>query len=126
MHCTASASASRPVENFPLSSEATISSHFVDQTLNSHLLLFQVKDADSDATLSKQLRQSVPVFSGRMTLVNQPYDQNLEDTDSPEFQALAEKLETVVSLTPCFVPFLSCALLLLTILSRVLSALVKD
>lgn len=114
------------LKTFPLSSEATISLHFVDQTLNSHLLLFQVKDADSDAALSKQLRQSVPVFSGRMKLVNQPYDQNLEDTSSPEFQALAEKLETVVSLTPSFVPFLSCALLLLTILSRVLSALVKD
>lgn len=57
---------------------------------------FVFKDADSDAALSKQLRQSVPVFSGRMTLVNQPYDQNLEDTNSPEFQALAEKLETVL------------------------------
>uniref|UniRef100_A0A3Q4N0Z4 ST14 transmembrane serine protease matriptase n=1 Tax=Neolamprologus brichardi TaxID=32507 RepID=A0A3Q4N0Z4_NEOBR len=58
------------------------------------LIWFSVKDADSDAALSKQLRQSVPVFSGHMTLVNQPYDQNLEDTNSPEFQALAEKLET--------------------------------
>lgn len=57
---------------------------------------FVFKDADSDAALSKQLRQSVPVFSGRMKLVNQPYDQNLEDTSSPEFQALAEKLETVL------------------------------
>lgn len=48
-----------------------------------------------------------------MKLVGVPYDQELENTDSTEFEDLAVNLEALVSLTPkeddfpIFVPFLS-------------------
>lgn len=57
---------------------------------------FVIKDADPGATSSRQRRLSIPVFSGRVKLVNQPYDQKLEDSSSPEFRSLAENLETVI------------------------------
>lgn len=47
-----------------------------------------------------------------MKLVDVPYHQSLEDTESSQFEDLANKLETAVSLTtkeydfPVFVPFL--------------------
>lgn len=62
--------------------------------------LLQVKDADSEATLSKQLSPSIQVFSGHMKLADVPYDQKLEDTKSKEFENLAVNLEAIVSLTP--------------------------
>nr|XP_046255324.1 suppressor of tumorigenicity 14 protein homolog isoform X2 [Scatophagus argus] len=55
--------------------------------------LFVFKDADSEATVSKQLSPSSQVFSGHMKLVGVQYDQNLEDTESNQFKDLAAKLE---------------------------------
>lgn len=53
--------------------------------------LFVFKD-DADPTLSSQLKPSVQVFSGHMKLVDQPYNEKLEDTSSNEFQDLGSKL----------------------------------
>ncbi|XP_039972916.1 suppressor of tumorigenicity 14 protein homolog [Xiphias gladius] len=58
--------------------------------------LFVFKDADSGATLSKQLRPSIQVFSGHMKLVGVPYDKKLEDTNSKEFEDLARNLEAIL------------------------------
>ncbi|TKS81919.1 Suppressor of tumorigenicity 14 protein [Collichthys lucidus] len=55
---------------------------------------FVFKDADSEATLSKQLSPSTQVFSGHVKLVDVPYHQSLEDTSSSQFEDLANKLET--------------------------------
>ena len=94
----------------PLSSEAAILLRFVDQTLFSASLL-QVKDADSEGTISKKLSPSIQVYSGHMKLANVPYNQKLEDTNSNDFKDLAEDLQATVSLTPkkddfpTFVPF---------------------
>ncbi|XP_074510127.1 suppressor of tumorigenicity 14 protein homolog [Sebastes fasciatus] len=57
---------------------------------------FLFKDADSKATLSKQLSPSTQVFSGHMKLVDVPYNHKLEDTNSKEFEDLANKLEGVL------------------------------
>ncbi|XP_019728444.1 suppressor of tumorigenicity 14 protein homolog [Hippocampus comes] len=57
--------------------------------------LFVFKDAE-EATISKQLKPSVLVFSGHMKLPDVQYKQQLEDTSSPEFEALAVKLEAVL------------------------------
>ncbi|XP_054478341.1 suppressor of tumorigenicity 14 protein homolog [Anoplopoma fimbria] len=58
--------------------------------------LFVFKDADSEATLSKQLGPSAQVFSGHMKLVNVPYNVKLENTNGKEFEDLADKLEAVL------------------------------
>ncbi|KAF1387763.1 hypothetical protein PFLUV_G00083330 [Perca fluviatilis] len=58
--------------------------------------LFVFKDADSEATASKQLSPSTRVFSGHMKLVGVPYDQELENTDGKKFQDLAVNLEAVL------------------------------
>ncbi|XP_069552334.1 suppressor of tumorigenicity 14 protein homolog [Brachyistius frenatus] len=58
---------------------------------------FVFRAADSEATLSKKVSPSVQVFSGHMKLVNMPYDQKLEDTDSQKFKNLAGKLEAILS-----------------------------
>ncbi|XP_070690743.1 suppressor of tumorigenicity 14 protein homolog [Pempheris klunzingeri] len=58
--------------------------------------LFVFKDADSEATLSKQHSPSAQVFSGHMTLDNVPYDQKLENTKSKEFKDLGVKLEAIL------------------------------
>lgn len=58
--------------------------------------LFVFKDADPDTTLSKQLSPSTQVFSGHMKLVDVPYNQKLEDTNSKEFEDLAVKLEGIL------------------------------
>ncbi|XP_042346441.1 suppressor of tumorigenicity 14 protein [Plectropomus leopardus] len=58
--------------------------------------LFVFKDADSEGTLSKQVRETTVVFSGHMGLASVPYNQKLEDTKSKEFEDLATKLETVL------------------------------
>ncbi|XP_044063592.1 suppressor of tumorigenicity 14 protein [Siniperca chuatsi] len=58
--------------------------------------LFVFKDADSETSLSKQLSPSVRVFSGQMKLVDIPYDQNLEDTDSNAFEDLAVNLQAIL------------------------------
>lgn len=55
--------------------------------------LFVFKD-DSDPSLSPHLKPAVQVFSGHMTLVDQQYDQKLEDTSSTQFRDLARKLES--------------------------------
>lgn len=55
--------------------------------------LFVFKD-ESDPTLSSQLKPAVQVFSGHMTLVDQSYDQKLEDTSSSQFKSLGRKLES--------------------------------
>ncbi|XP_028280158.1 suppressor of tumorigenicity 14 protein [Parambassis ranga] len=68
--------------------------------------LFVFKDADSEGTLSKKLIPSTPVFSGHLKLVGQPYNQNLEDTESQEFKDLAEKLEAILGETYKTDPFL--------------------
>ncbi|XP_061631959.1 suppressor of tumorigenicity 14 protein homolog [Phyllopteryx taeniolatus] len=57
--------------------------------------LFVFKDAE-EATLSKQQKPAVLVFSGHMKIPDIPYKEKLEDTSSPEFEALAEKLEGVL------------------------------
>ncbi|XP_040899744.1 suppressor of tumorigenicity 14 protein homolog [Toxotes jaculatrix] len=69
--------------------------------------LFIFKDADSEATLSKQRSPSVEVFSGHMKLVDVPYDQTLEDTDSKEFRDLAENLEAILEENYKTDPFLA-------------------
>uniref|UniRef100_A0A3B3ZLF5 Uncharacterized protein n=1 Tax=Periophthalmus magnuspinnatus TaxID=409849 RepID=A0A3B3ZLF5_9GOBI len=56
------------------------------------ILYFTVKD-DKDPTLSSQRQASVQVFSGHMKLTDQPYDQKLEDTSSPQFTDMARVLE---------------------------------
>lgn len=58
---------------------------------------FVFKDADSEATLSKQLRPSAQVFSGHMKLVDVPYNQKLENTKSKEFEDLAVNLEAFLT-----------------------------
>ncbi|CAJ1061655.1 suppressor of tumorigenicity 14 protein [Xyrichtys novacula] len=58
--------------------------------------LFVFKDADSDATISKQLSPSTRVFSGHMKLADVKYSDKLENTKSKEFEELAEKLEAVL------------------------------
>ncbi|XP_035528100.1 suppressor of tumorigenicity 14 protein homolog [Morone saxatilis] len=58
--------------------------------------LFVFKDADSKATLSKQLKPSTRVFSGHMKLAGSSYDQNLEDTTSNEFKDLSDNLEAIL------------------------------
>ncbi|XP_070767467.1 suppressor of tumorigenicity 14 protein homolog [Enoplosus armatus] len=58
--------------------------------------LFVFKDADSEATISKQLSPSAQVFSGHMKLVGVPYNQKLEDTKSKDFEELAVKLEAIL------------------------------
>lgn len=42
------------------------------------------------------------VYSGHMKLDNVPYNQNLEDPTSTEFQKLADDLEEIVSLTQVY------------------------
>lgn len=58
--------------------------------------LFVFKDADSAATFSKKLHPSVQVFSGHMELVDVPYNQKLEDTNSNEFKDLADNLQATL------------------------------
>lgn len=58
--------------------------------------LFVFKDAGSDSALSMQNSRLTKVFSGHMQLADVPYDQNLEDTKSKEFEDLAVKLEAIL------------------------------
>ncbi|XP_041843163.1 suppressor of tumorigenicity 14 protein homolog isoform X2 [Melanotaenia boesemani] len=58
--------------------------------------LFVFKDAESDGITGKLLTKSEQVFSGRMKLQNVPYNQNLENAQSQEFQQLSNKLEAVL------------------------------
>lgn len=46
-----------------------------------------------------RLGPSKQVYSGHMKLVDVPYDQKLEDTNSKEFDKLADNLEALVSFT---------------------------
>ncbi|CAL1611392.1 unnamed protein product [Knipowitschia caucasica] len=55
--------------------------------------LFVFKEND-DPTASSRRKPAVQLFSGHMKLLNQPYNQNYEDTSSPEFMDLAKKLES--------------------------------
>ncbi|TMS10357.1 Suppressor of tumorigenicity 14 protein [Larimichthys crocea] len=68
---------------------------------------FAFKDADSEATLSKQLSPSTQVFSGHVKLVDVPYHQSLEDTESSQFEDLANKLETALGKNYKNEPFLA-------------------
>lgn len=54
---------------------------------------FAFKD-DSDPTINPLLKPSVQVFSGHMTLVNERYDQKLEQPSSAQFQDLGRRLES--------------------------------
>lgn len=85
------------------------SSNFPDQTRLSSALLHQVKDAASEATVSKQLSPSRQVFSGHMRLGDMPYSQILEDTESKDFKGLAGRLQEAVSFdtSPLFSFFFS-------------------
>lgn len=68
---------------------------------------FVFKDADSEATLSKHLSPSTQVFSGHVKLVDQMYDQSLEDTKSKQFADLANKLERALGENYKNEPFLA-------------------
>ncbi|KAK5862469.1 hypothetical protein PBY51_017862 [Eleginops maclovinus] len=59
--------------------------------------LFVFKDADSEGSIDMRLSPSTLVFSGHMKLVDVPYNQNLEDTGSEEFESLADNLEALIS-----------------------------
>ena len=61
------------------------------------MILPSVKDATEGGRISKRRAGAVQVFSGHLTLENVEYDQKLEDTLSPEFGALADDLEEIVS-----------------------------
>lgn len=63
----------------------------------SSALLRQVKDATSEATISKQLSPSTEVFSGHMRLAGVKYSQILENTESKDFKNLAGTLQETVS-----------------------------
>ncbi|XP_033959295.1 suppressor of tumorigenicity 14 protein homolog [Pseudochaenichthys georgianus] len=58
--------------------------------------LFLFKDADSEGTYNMRLGPSKQVYSGHMKLVDVPYDQKLEDTNSKEFDKLADNLEALL------------------------------
>lgn len=60
----------------------------------------QVKDSNIKSMFSKKSIPAEPLFSGHMQLVGVTYDENLEDTNSKEFQDLAAKLERDVSTKP--------------------------
>lgn len=51
------------------------------------------------ATLQRHEIPSTQLFSGHMKLVDVPYKEQLEYTDSKEFEDLADNLEAIVSLT---------------------------
>lgn len=51
------------------------------------------------ATLKRHQIPSTQLFSGHMKLVEVPYKEQLEYTDSKEFADLADNLEAIVSLT---------------------------
>lgn len=57
---------------------------------------FLFKDADPNATISKQGFPTEQVFSGHMKLHGVPYDEKLEDTSSTQFENLADKLQTIL------------------------------
>ncbi|KAM7382735.1 hypothetical protein PAMP_002452 [Pampus punctatissimus] len=58
--------------------------------------LFVFKDAHSEATISKQLKPSIQVFSGHIRLIDVPYDQKLEDTNSEQFTDMADNLQAIL------------------------------
>ncbi|KAK1894852.1 Suppressor of tumorigenicity 14 protein like [Dissostichus eleginoides] len=58
--------------------------------------LFLFKDADSEGSYDMRLGPSKQVYSGHMKLVDVPYDQKLEDTNSKEFDKLADNLEALL------------------------------
>ncbi|XP_010788004.1 suppressor of tumorigenicity 14 protein homolog [Notothenia coriiceps] len=58
--------------------------------------LFLFKDADSEGSYNMRLGPSKQVYSGHMKLVDVPYDQKLEDTNSKEFGKLADNLEALL------------------------------
>ncbi|XP_077577704.1 suppressor of tumorigenicity 14 protein homolog isoform X2 [Stigmatopora nigra] len=57
--------------------------------------LFVFKD-DEEASISQQRKPSMLVFSGHLKMPDIKYQEKLEDTSSPQFQALAEKIEAVL------------------------------
>ncbi|XP_054636933.1 suppressor of tumorigenicity 14 protein homolog [Dunckerocampus dactyliophorus] len=57
--------------------------------------LFVFKDAE-EASISQHRVPAELVFSGHMMLPDVKYNEKLEDTSSPEFEALAETLEAVL------------------------------
>nr|XP_057941514.1 suppressor of tumorigenicity 14 protein homolog [Doryrhamphus excisus]XP_057941515.1 suppressor of tumorigenicity 14 protein homolog [Doryrhamphus excisus]XP_057941516.1 suppressor of tumorigenicity 14 protein homolog [Doryrhamphus excisus] len=57
--------------------------------------LFVFKDAE-EASLSHNRVPAKLVFSGHMKLPDLKYNEKLEDTSSPEFEAMAEELEAVL------------------------------
>ncbi|XP_047454013.1 suppressor of tumorigenicity 14 protein homolog [Mugil cephalus] len=59
------------------------------------LFVFKTHEED-EATMAMQLKPSEQVFSGQMKLLNVPYDQKLEDTDSREFKELGRNLEAIL------------------------------
>nr|XP_040022216.1 suppressor of tumorigenicity 14 protein homolog isoform X1 [Gasterosteus aculeatus aculeatus] len=61
--------------------------------------LFVFKDADSMATLKRHQIPSTQLFSGHMKLVDVPYKEQLEYTDSKEFADLADNLEAILKET---------------------------
>ncbi|KAM7420562.1 hypothetical protein PAMA_015003 [Pampus argenteus] len=52
--------------------------------------------AHSEATLSKQQKPSIQVFSGHIRLIDVPYDQKLEDTNSKQFTDMADNLQAIL------------------------------
>ena len=62
------------------------------------MFLPPVKDASEGGKFSKQRAGAVQVFSGHLKLGNMKYSKGLEDPTSPEFGALADDLEEIVSL----------------------------
>lgn len=54
---------------------------------------FAFRDEDSESTLSPFRKSTDVVFSGHVKLADTPYSQKLEDANSPEFKAMAAKLE---------------------------------
>ncbi|XP_041758524.1 suppressor of tumorigenicity 14 protein homolog [Coregonus clupeaformis] len=69
--------------------------------------LFAIKDRESAATISMKRVPAQRVYSGHMKLDNVPYNQNLEDPTSTEFNKLADNLEEILKINYKQVEFLS-------------------
>uniref|UniRef100_A0A8C7RSX3 ST14 transmembrane serine protease matriptase n=1 Tax=Oncorhynchus mykiss TaxID=8022 RepID=A0A8C7RSX3_ONCMY len=66
------------------------------------ILIWLFVSRESAATISMKRVPAQRVYSGHMKLDNVPYNQNLEDPTSTEFQKLADDLEEIVSLTQVY------------------------
>ena len=85
---------------------------------------FPVKDATEGGKFSKRRAGAVQVYSGHLKLQNVMYNQKIEDTKSPEFGALADDLEEIVSWFGF--SLLACDLIYLTSDTRVMCGLMRN